>query len=124
MATENPNGIVWDEEKGEPGFGFLQPRFVEEKFPTPQIMGYIVSLLLTFGSFILVIDKAFPATPLLIAILILAVGQAALQLGVFMHLRESRGPSWQILPLFLGFLIAGGLIGMSLWIMMFKWGGY
>ncbi len=123
MASDTTEGI-WDEERGEPGFAFIQPRFQEEKFPTPQVVGYILSLVLTFASFILVEDRALPASALLVTILGLAVIQAALQLGIFMHLRESRGPAWQVIPLFLGFLIAGGLIGMSIWIMMFKWGGY
>jgi cytochrome aa3 quinol oxidase subunit IV len=124
MAEEASQEIIWDEERGEPGFGFLQPHFQEEKFPTPQVIGYLLSLVFTFASFLLVIDKVLPGSALLVTILALAVCQAGLQLGIFMHLKESRGPAWQIIPLFLGFVIAGGLIGMSIWIMMFKWGGY
>lgn len=60
-----------------------------------------------------------PVLPLAV-ILTLAVGQAALQLGVFMHVRESRGPAWPILSLGLAFFIATGMIGMSIWIKLFQ----
>ncbi len=124
MAHDGPPQVIWDEERGEPGFGFIRPRFQEETFPTAQIVGYVASLVLTLVAFLLVIERVFSATMLLVAILILAVGQAGLQVGIFMHLRESRGPAWQVIPLFLGFFIAGGMIAMSIWIMMFKWGAY
>ncbi len=106
----------------EPGFSFLNPRFEAEGLPLAQVAGYVVSLVLTFGALFLVLDHLLPPLALLIVILVLAVGQAALQLGVFMHLRESRGTAWQIVPLGLAFVIAGGLIGMSIWIMLFKSG--
>jgi len=124
VAKEPSEQIIWDEERGEPGFGFIRPHFHQEIFPTSQIVGYVLSLALTLTSFLLVIHRTFSASPLLVAILILAVGQAGVQVGIFMHLRESRGPAWQVIPLFLGFFIAGGMIAMSIWIMMFKWGGY
>lgn len=63
-----------------------------------------------------------PAAPLATVALVLAAVQAALQLGVFMHLRESRGPAWQVIPLALVFLMAAVLVGLSIWIMAFKWG--
>jgi cytochrome aa3-600 menaquinol oxidase subunit 4 len=106
----------------EEGLPFLEPRMHAEAFPTVQIWGYAGSLLLTFASFFLVIRHLMPPVLLLAVILTLAVGQAALQLGVFMHVRESRGPAWQIVPLGLAFFIAFGMIGMSIWIMLFKSG--
>jgi cytochrome aa3-600 menaquinol oxidase subunit 4 len=102
--------------------GMLQPRFAEERFPWPQVVGYAVSVVLTLAALGLVVRRALPAQALLPVLLVLAAGQAALQLGVFMHVRESRGPAWHLLPLALVFVIAFGLVGMSLWIMAFKWG--
>lgn len=117
--ADQPQG--WEEEEAE--LAFLRPRFNEETgFPWLQVWGYLGSLVLTFGALVLVVRHLLPPPVLLGVILILAVGQAALQLGVFMHLREGRGASWQILPLGLAFFIALGLIGMSIWIMMFKTG--
>ena len=101
---------------------FLHPHFAEEGFPWVQVGGYAGSLLLTFIAFGLVVHHLLTPTTLLGVIMALAAGQAALQLGVFMHLRESRGPAWQVLPLGLSLAIAIGLVIASLWIMAFKWG--
>lgn len=101
---------------------FLKPSFVEEKRPTVQIAGYIGSLILTFAAYFLVMNHVLPAVTLLAVILVLAGFQAALQLGVFMHLKESRGLAWQVIPLYLVFLIALGMVGMSIWVMLFKSG--
>lgn len=101
---------------------FLRPHFAEEGFPWMQVAGYAGSLVLTFLAFGLVIHHLLSPAMLLGVVLVLAAGQASLQLGVFMHLRESRGPAWQILPLGLAFAIAFGLIIASVWIMAFKWG--
>lgn len=108
----------------EPGLGLLSPHFAERRVPWNQVIGYIASLVLTFAALLLVVDHVLRPLGLLVVILVLAVGQAALQLGVFMHLRESRGPAWQIIPLGLAFMMAIGLIGMSIWIMLFKYGAY
>jgi cytochrome aa3-600 menaquinol oxidase subunit 4 len=106
----------------EPGLEFLRPKFGEERFPWPQVAGYAGSLVLTFAAWLMVTRHLLAPVTLLAVILTLAVGQATLQLGVFMHLRESRGTAWQVVPLFLAFGIALGLIGMSIWIMAFKSG--
>lgn len=110
------------QEDNDKNLTFLKPRFHEEKFPSIQIAGYIGSLVLTFGAYFMVMDHMLPPVSLLVVILTLAVGQAVLQLGVFMHLRESRGIAWQMIPLFLVFFIAAGMVGMSIWIMLFKSG--
>ncbi len=104
------------------GLPSLLPRFGEEKFPWIQVWGYIGSLVLTFAALILVIDHVLPPVALLSVILTLAVGQAALQIGVFMHVRESRGLAWQMVFLGLVLLMAAGMVGMSIWIMLFKSG--
>ncbi|MCL4319124.1 MAG: cytochrome C oxidase subunit IV family protein [Firmicutes bacterium] len=104
------------------GISALLPRFGEEKFPWIQVWGYIGSLVLTFAALILVIDHVLPPVALLSVILTLAVGQAALQIGVFMHVRESRGLAWQMVFLGLVLLMAVGMVGMSIWIMLFKSG--
>ncbi|AUW95608.1 hypothetical protein BXT84_13935 [Sulfobacillus thermotolerans] len=87
-----------------------------------QIFGYIGSLLLTIAALLAVVQHILSPIGLLTVILILAVAQAALQLGIFMHLRESRGSTWHIITLGLGIVIALGLVGMSMWIMTFKSG--
>lgn len=108
-------------DEGE-AFRFMRPHFGEEKFPWVQIWGYIGSLVLTFAALIMVVDHVLPPLALLSVILTLAVGQAALQLGVFMHIRESRGMAWQVIFLGMVLLMAVGMVGMSIWIMTFKTG--
>lgn len=100
----------------------LTPHFEAHGFPWRQVFGYVASLLLTAMAFGLVIKHVLPPTALVAVVLVLALLQAILQLGVFMHLRESRGPAWQILVLGLGFVMAAGLVVASIWIMMFKSG--
>ena len=106
----------------EPGLEFLAVKFEDEGFPWSQVMGYVFSLVLTFAALLLVVNHAMAPTLLLVVILVLALGQAGLQLGVFMHIREGRGTAWQLLPLALAFFIAFGLIGVSFWVMLFKSG--
>jgi cytochrome aa3 quinol oxidase subunit IV len=109
-------------EEWEPGLAFLRPRFAEERFPWPQVVGYALSIVLTLVALWLVVRHALAPALLLAVVLVLAGGQAALQLGVFMHPRESRGTPWQIIPLALALGIAFGMVVCSIWIMAFKWG--
>lgn len=116
--------MAWreDDEATREGMTFLRPKVEVAHAPWLQGAGYAGSLMLTVLAFGLVVDHVLPPAALLVVLLVLATGQAALQLGVFMHLRESRGLAWQILPLGLAFAIAFGMVGMSIWIMMFKSG--
>lgn len=116
----SPNGPTGNGDEVE--VRFLAPHFESDGFPWLQIFGYVGSLLLTIAALLAVVDHILPAFGLLVVILVLAVGQAALQLGIFMHLRESRGSTWHIVTLGLGIVIAIGLVGMSMWIMTFKSG--
>lgn len=100
----------------------LTPHFEAAPSPGPQVLGYAASLALTFGAAALAIRRVLPPAPLMALLLALAAGQAALQLGCFMHLRESRGPAWQLPVVGLGFVIALGVVVASIWIMTFKAG--
>lgn len=103
-------------------WALLSPQFASHRFPAAQIVGYGLSLALTAVSFGLVMLKVWPARAVLAAILILAAMQALVQLSIFMHLRESRGSAWHLLAIAMALFIAIGLVALSLWIMMFKWG--
>jgi cytochrome aa3 quinol oxidase subunit IV len=106
----------------EPGLGFLTPHFAEEPFPWPQVWGYAASIVLTLAALLLVVHHLMAPAMLVAMIFTLAFAQGVLQLGLFMHLRESRGVAWQVLPICLAFAIAFAMVGASLWIMAFKWG--
>jgi cytochrome aa3-600 menaquinol oxidase subunit 4 len=122
MAAVQHHTIDELPEEREPGLQFLQGHFAEASFPWTQVAGYAVSLALTGAALLLVINHWLPASALLAVVLALAVGQALLQLGVFMHLRESRGPAWHAMLLSLSLAIGVGMVICSVWIMTFKWG--
>jgi cytochrome aa3 quinol oxidase subunit IV len=117
QIVEEPGTVA-----GQEAIRLLQPRFAEAGFPWPQIWGFAGSLVLTFSAFYLVARSALPPPRLFAVVLVLAGAQALLQLGAFLHVRESRGPAWQVVLLALALLLALGLVGLSMWVMTFKWG--
>ncbi|MDA8345435.1 MAG: cytochrome C oxidase subunit IV family protein [Thermaerobacter sp.] len=100
----------------------LAPRFEEHAFPWRQIFGYAASLILTMAALLLVVHHVLPPVGLIVAILALATIQASLQLGLFMHLRESLGSTWHVVTLALAIVVALGIVIFSIWIMSFKSG--
>jgi len=101
---------------------FLRPRVRGAGFPWAQLGGWLGCLTLTGCAYVLVTRHALPPVLLGAALVAMAATQAGLQLGVFMHLRESRGLAWQVLPLALALFTALAMVGMSVWIMLFKSG--
>lgn len=100
----------------------FSPKMHQTHFPSLQITGYLLSIILTLLAFGMVAYHWMPMSSLIPVILILAFIQAGLQLGIFMHLREGRGTTWQIPVLALAVSIGLGIVGFSIWIMMFKSG--
>lgn len=100
----------------------LRPRFQGKGFPWLQLWGFVGSVLLTLAAYFLVVGHRMAPTILLAVVLTMAATQAVLQLGVFMHMRESRGIAWQVIPIGLAMFTALALVGMSIWIMTFKSG--
>lgn len=100
----------------------LAPRFEQHDLPWRQIIGYALSLGLTFGAYLLVVHRILPPSGIVVAILAIAVVQAALQLRLFMHLRESLGSTWHVPVLSLAIVVALGIVIFSIWIMTFKSG--
>lgn len=101
---------------------FLTPRTHVSRFPGMQTIGYGLSLLLTLTAFAMVAYHWLPLSTLVRVLLILAFMQAALQLGIFMHLKEGRGTTWHVPVLGLALFIGLGIVGFSIWIMLFKSG--
>lgn len=100
----------------------LAPQFEEHDFPWRQILGYAASLVLTVSALLLVVHRVLPPAELVALILALAAVQAGLQLGLFMHLRESLGETWHVVTLALAIVVALGIVIFSVWIMTFKSG--
>jgi cytochrome aa3-600 menaquinol oxidase subunit 4 len=102
--------------------GILAPRLGPIHFPTLEMGGYALALVLTLLAFGLTAYHWLTPGVLIPVILALAFLQGAVQLGVFMHLREGRGTLWHLPVLGLALFVALGIVGFSLWIMMFKSG--
>lgn len=119
---ENDHPTVPNGQGTEVEFSLLSPRIHESRFPGMQIVGYLLSLILTFIAFAMVHGRWLSLNAMITVILILAFIQGALQLGIFMHLKEGRGTLWHLPELALAFFVALGIIGFSIWIMMFKYG--
>ncbi|PSR20615.1 MAG: cytochrome C oxidase subunit IV [Sulfobacillus acidophilus] len=100
----------------------LAPHLHMTRFPTQQIIGYLVSLLLTLFAFALVAYHWLPLNLLVIVVVCLAFVQGAIQLGIYMHLREGRGTLWHLPVLGLAGFVGLGIVGFSIWIMLFKSG--
>ncbi|MDP9729097.1 cytochrome aa3 quinol oxidase subunit IV [Alicyclobacillus tolerans] len=92
----------------------------EEKFPWKHIIGYVLSLVLTFAAIWFVLDSHLPSSAIISAIVILAVFQAVIQLFMFMHLTEAFGPNYQQFLIFFAMFIAFTVVAGSIWIMAFK----
>lgn len=124
MAVSEKIYPVFDDspEEFEETLPFLRPHFAQHAFPWPQVWGYGASIVLTALAIGLVTAHMLPPVALLGVVLGLAAIQAGLQLGVFMHIRESRGTAWQVVPLALAMGIGLGIVITAIWIMAFKWG--
>lgn len=100
----------------------LRPKVHLSRFPSMQITGYVLSLILTFIAFGMVAYHWIAPSALVTVVIILAFVQGAIQMGVFMHLREARGATWHLPVLALALFVGLGLVGFSIWIMLFKSG--
>lgn len=100
----------------------LRPNFQDKGFPWLQAWGFAGSVLLTVAAYVLVAGHRMAPTLLLVVVLVMAASQAVLQLAAFMHLRESRGLAWHVIPIGLAMLTAMAMVAMSIWIMTFKSG--
>ena len=83
----------------------------------PYIIGFILSLILTFLSYILVTGKMLENSLLIGVLIFLAGVQVVIQLFYFLHIGQESKPRWNLLiflsTLFIILLIVVG----SLWIM-------
>jgi cytochrome aa3-600 menaquinol oxidase subunit IV len=90
-----------------------------ETFPWKHIIGFVLSLVLTFAALWVVLSSGL-ATKLIISIIvILAMLQAGLQLFLFMHLTESDSGKIQTINMAYAFFIAVVVVVGSIWVMWF-----
>lgn len=80
-------------------------------------LGFIISLLLTFSSYILVVTLELNGMTIMITIGALALIQLVVQLIFFLHLLEEKQPKWRMVSFIaMGLILAIIVIG-SIWIM-------
>ena len=93
----------------------------EEEHPGGSIksyvLGFVLSLLLTFASYFSVLYTLFPPTPLLYTILFLGLVQTVIQLALFLHLGEESKPHRNLLTFLFMLSILIIIVWGSIWIM-------
>ena len=88
-------------------------------FPIKHVVGFIMSLVLTFVALGVALKTSLPVKTIVWIIGTLAVVQAALQLFMFMHMNEGEDSKAQAVNIIYAFLIAAMVVGGSIWIMSF-----
>jgi cytochrome o ubiquinol oxidase operon protein cyoD len=81
------------------------------------LVGFLWSLVLTFAAYDLVIHHTLSATPLVAAIIGLALVQFVIQLVFFLHLGRETKPRWKLFVFFFMIMVVLILVLGSLWIM-------
>lgn len=81
------------------------------------IIGFSLSLVLTLSSYFLVARQALSSQALLVAILVLAVTQFAVQLFFFLHIADESKPRWNLMAFWFMILVLSIVVFGSLWIM-------
>lgn len=88
-------------------------------FPVTHVLGFILSLVLTFAALGVALKTSLPFKTILWIIGTLAVIQAVLQLYMFMHMNEGEDGKSQIINVAYGFFIAVVTVAGSIWVMSF-----
>ncbi|MGG1674477.1 cytochrome aa3 quinol oxidase subunit IV [Neobacillus sp. NRS-1170] len=88
-------------------------------FPVTHVIGFIMSLVLTFAALGVAIKTSLPFKTILWIIGSLAVIQAGLQLYMFMHMNEGEDGKSQVINVAYGFFIAVITVAGSIWVMSF-----
>ena len=81
------------------------------------VIGFVSSLLLTILAFVCVQFQLLSGTQLLLAIGVLAIIQAIVQLYYFLHLGSEAKPRLRLMTFLFMFLILLIIVGGSIWIM-------
>ncbi|BDG49189.1 cytochrome aa3 quinol oxidase subunit IV [Parageobacillus sp. KH3-4] len=90
-----------------------------ETFPWKHVVGFILSLLLTFAALWVALSSGLSTAAVIGIIVILAVIQASLQLFMFMHMTESDSGKIQTINMAYSFFIAIVVVAGSIWTMSF-----
>ncbi|ODN41913.1 cytochrome o ubiquinol oxidase subunit IV [Piscirickettsia litoralis] len=84
---------------------------------TSYIIGFVLSLVITFIAFALVANKMLPPSGLYVAVAILALIQLFVQLKFFLHMTTNPSGRWDLMSFIFTVFVVLILVGGSLWIM-------
>ncbi|MCZ0754710.1 cytochrome aa3 quinol oxidase subunit IV [Anoxybacillus sp. J5B_2022] len=90
-----------------------------ETVPWKHVIGFILSLVLTFAALWVALSSGLATKAILVVIVTLAIVQAALQLFMFMHMTESDSGKIQTINMVYSFFIAIVVVAGSIWTMAF-----
>lgn len=85
----------------------------------PQIIGYILSLVLTALTFAVVLYTTAPMTMKITIVLVLAILQLLVQLIYFMHIGENKEKVYNIINISFAIFVAITVVAGSIWVMSF-----
>ncbi|MGG3894497.1 cytochrome aa3 quinol oxidase subunit IV [Geobacillus stearothermophilus] len=90
-----------------------------ESFPWKHIIGFLLSLVLTFAALWVALSSGLPLKAVIVIIVLFAIIQASLQLFLFMHVNESDSGKVQMFNMVYSFFIAVVVVAGSIWVMQF-----
>ncbi|AMV12595.1 MULTISPECIES: cytochrome aa3 quinol oxidase subunit IV [Geobacillus] len=90
-----------------------------ESFPWKHIIGFLLSLVLTFAALWVALSSGLPLKAVIVIIVLFAIIQASLQLFLFMHVNESDSGKVQTFNMVYSFFIAVVVVAGSIWVMQF-----
>lgn len=88
-------------------------------FPTKYVLGFLVSLVLTFAAAIVALKTSLSFDAIMWIIGTMAIVQAALQLFMFMHLREGEDGGSQVVNTMFLIFCAVVIVAGTIWVMSF-----
>ncbi|WP_308637200.1 cytochrome o ubiquinol oxidase subunit IV [Paenibacillus silvisoli] len=81
------------------------------------VIGFAISIILTIIPIFVAMKGWLEGTSAVVVLIGSAVLQFAVQLLFFMHLREEKGPRYNLMTLILGLVIVVTIVAGSIWIM-------
>lgn len=88
-------------------------------FPWKHVIGFILSLVLTFAAVGVTFYTHLSLPVILTVIIALAFIQAILQLLMFMHVTEGESNKTQIINIIYSFYIGIVIVGGTVWVMLY-----
>ena len=97
--------------------GVIAQHDEDKRLLRSYVLGFILSILLTLASYVLVSHQLLSTWVLILTIIGLGLVQMAVQLILFLHIGDEPKPRWNLLVLLFMLMVAAILVFGSLWIM-------